>query len=73
MLIHDLDTPAVVCDLDKLERNIQAMANHCRQLHIPFRSHTRGEAKLSKQEVTVQGQILKNSKEHLMFFSCYSN
>ena len=41
MLIHDLDTPAVVCDLDKLERNIQAMADHCRQLDIPLRSHTK--------------------------------
>jgi D-serine deaminase-like pyridoxal phosphate-dependent protein len=30
MLIHDLDTPAVVCDLDKLERNMQAMAVHYR-------------------------------------------
>ncbi|OUC06800.1 hypothetical protein RY27_18810, partial [Litorilinea aerophila] len=41
MLIHDLDTPAVVCDLDKLERNIQAMARHCRELDIPLRSHTK--------------------------------
>lgn len=41
MLIHDLDTPAVVCDLDKLERNIRTMAEHCRQLDIPLRSHTK--------------------------------
>jgi D-serine deaminase-like pyridoxal phosphate-dependent protein len=41
MLIHDLDTPAVVCDLDKLARNIQAMAERCRQLDIPLRCHTK--------------------------------
>jgi D-serine deaminase-like pyridoxal phosphate-dependent protein len=41
MLIHDLDTPAVVCDLDKLERNIHAMHARCRELGIPLRSHTK--------------------------------
>jgi D-serine deaminase-like pyridoxal phosphate-dependent protein len=41
MLIHDLDTPAVVCDLDKLERNIRDMAARCREIDIPLRSHTK--------------------------------
>lgn len=41
MLIHDLDTPAVICDLDKLERNIDAMAARCREVGIPLRSHTK--------------------------------
>ena len=41
MRIHDLDTPAVVCELDKLERNIERMAAHCRRLAIPLRSHTK--------------------------------
>lgn len=41
MLIHDLDTPAVVCDLDKLERNIQATAASCQAVGIPLRSHTK--------------------------------
>lgn len=41
MLIHDLDTPAVVCDLDKVERNIRDMAAHCREIGIPLRSHTK--------------------------------
>lgn len=41
MLIHDLDTPAVVCDLDKLERNIRKMHAHCRAVGIPLRSHTK--------------------------------
>ena len=41
MLIHDLDTPAAVCDLDKMERNIRDMAAHCRQLGIALRAHTK--------------------------------
>jgi D-serine deaminase-like pyridoxal phosphate-dependent protein len=41
MLIHDLDTPAVVCDLDKLERNVRNMAAHCRQVGIALRAHTK--------------------------------
>src|SRR5256885_10180200 len=41
MLIHDLDTPAVTCDLDVLERNINGMAEVCRQVGIPLRSHTK--------------------------------
>ena len=41
MLIHDLDTPAVVCDLDKLERNIRDYAAHTRSVGIPLRSHTK--------------------------------
>jgi len=41
MLIHDLDTPAVVADLDKMERNIRDMAAYCRQIGIPLRVHTK--------------------------------
>jgi D-serine deaminase-like pyridoxal phosphate-dependent protein len=41
MLIHDLDTPAVVCDLNKMERNIQETAASCRAVGIPLRSHTK--------------------------------
>ena len=41
MLIHDLDTPAVVADLDKMERNIRDMAAYCRELDIPLRVHTK--------------------------------
>jgi D-serine deaminase-like pyridoxal phosphate-dependent protein len=39
--ISDLDTPAVVCDLDLLERNLAAMHAHCRSIGIPLRSHTK--------------------------------
>jgi D-serine deaminase-like pyridoxal phosphate-dependent protein len=41
MLIHKLDTPAVICDLDKLERNIAEMAARCREIGIPLRSHVK--------------------------------
>ncbi|MEX1021156.1 MAG: alanine racemase [Litorilinea sp.] len=41
MLIHDLDTPTVVCDLDKLERNLREMADRCRTLDIPLWTHTK--------------------------------
>jgi len=41
MLIHDLDTPSVICDLDKMERNIAEMAARCREIGIPLRSHTK--------------------------------
>jgi D-serine deaminase-like pyridoxal phosphate-dependent protein len=41
MRLDDLDTPAVICDLDVMERNLVSMADHCRDLDIPFRSHTK--------------------------------
>lgn len=41
MLIHDLDTPAVVIDLDKMERNIRDMIARTREVGIPLRAHTK--------------------------------
>lgn len=41
MLIHDLDTPSVVCDLDKLERNIKTYHEDAKQIGIPLWSHTK--------------------------------
>jgi D-serine deaminase-like pyridoxal phosphate-dependent protein len=41
MLIHDLDTPTVVCDLDKLERNITTYAENAKSVGIPLWSHTK--------------------------------
>ncbi len=41
MRISDLDTPALVCDLDVLDRNLTSMADHCRNIGIPLRSHTK--------------------------------
>ena len=41
MLIHDLDTPAVVIDLNILERNLRDMVAACRDAGIPLRAHTK--------------------------------
>lgn len=41
MLISDLDTPSLICDLDVLDRNLADMAQHCRSLGIPLRVHTK--------------------------------
>jgi D-serine deaminase-like pyridoxal phosphate-dependent protein len=41
MHIHDLDTPTVICNLDKLERNIREMHARCHDLALPLRSHTK--------------------------------
>jgi len=39
--IYELDTPAVVIDLAVLEKNIEDMAAHCRDLGITLRGHTK--------------------------------
>jgi len=41
MHIYDLDTPALVIDLDVLERNIANMAAHCKEVGIALRVHTK--------------------------------
>ena len=41
MHVYDLDTPAVVIDLDVLESNIQNMASRCADLDIALRPHTK--------------------------------
>lgn len=41
MNINDIDTPALIADLDILERNIGGMATLCRNLDIPLRVHTK--------------------------------
>jgi D-serine deaminase-like pyridoxal phosphate-dependent protein len=41
MHITDLDTPSLVIDLDRMERNIAAMQERCNALGIAFRPHTK--------------------------------
>ena len=41
MRVEDLDTPAVLCDLDVLDRNLAAMPARCRELGLPLRPHTK--------------------------------
>jgi D-serine deaminase-like pyridoxal phosphate-dependent protein len=39
MNIHDLETPSVLIDLDRMERNVRRMQDHCNALGIGFRPH----------------------------------
>ena len=41
MRMYDLDTPALVIDLDVLERNLHDMADRCAALGIALRAHTK--------------------------------
>ena len=41
MLIEELDTPAVVVDLDVLEKNIRRLAAYCRDHRLALRPHTK--------------------------------
>ena len=38
-LLSDLETPSVLIDLDKMERNIASMQKRCDELGISFRPH----------------------------------
>ena len=41
MLISELDTPALVVDLDVMERNLSRMAEYCREHDLRLRPHTK--------------------------------
>ena len=41
MLISELDTPALVVDLDVMERNLSQMAEYCRRHNLRLRPHTK--------------------------------
>ena len=41
MLISDLDTPAVIVDLDVMERNLSRMGDYCREHQLLLRPHTK--------------------------------
>ena len=41
MKIADLDTPAVLIDLDIMESNLARMAGYCRDHHLALRPHTK--------------------------------
>ncbi len=58
MHIYELDTPAVVIDLDVLEKNIEEMAVHCRGLGITLRGHTKSHKspEIAKMQVSAGSQ-----------------
>jgi D-serine deaminase-like pyridoxal phosphate-dependent protein len=41
MRIEELETPAVVVDLDILEQNVQSMADYCNRSNLKLRPHTK--------------------------------
>lgn len=41
MQVHDLETPAVIVDLDVVERNLQRMSEYCRRRGLALRPHTK--------------------------------
>ncbi len=41
MHIEELETPAIVVDLDVLEQNISSLADYCRRSHLDLRPHTK--------------------------------
>lgn len=41
MLIHELETPCVIVDLDIMERNVERMADYCHEKAIHLRPHTK--------------------------------
>ena len=41
MHLSELDTPALVVDLDVMERNLSQMADYCRRHHLRLRPHTK--------------------------------
>src|SRR5690242_10305945 len=41
MLINELDTPALIVDLDVMERNLSQMAAYCREHDLRLRPHTK--------------------------------
>jgi len=41
MKISDLETPAVIVDLDTMDRNLSRMADYCRQHQLLLRPHTK--------------------------------
>ena len=51
--VHDIDTPALVVDLDALKRNLARMAEFARKHHIRWRPH----AKLHKSALLAKMQI----------------
>jgi D-serine deaminase-like pyridoxal phosphate-dependent protein len=53
MLISEVETPAVVVDLDVMERNLSRMAEYCRTQKIKLRPHTKSHKipQLAKMQV----------------------
>jgi D-serine deaminase-like pyridoxal phosphate-dependent protein len=53
MHLYELDTPAVVVDLDVMERNLLRMADYCRRQDLRLRPHTKSHKipELAKRQI----------------------
>jgi D-serine deaminase-like pyridoxal phosphate-dependent protein len=53
LLVSDLETPAVVVDLDVMERNLSRMADYCRRKNLSLRPHTKSHKipELAKRQI----------------------
>jgi D-serine deaminase-like pyridoxal phosphate-dependent protein len=53
LLISDLETPAIVVDLDVMERNLSRMADYCRSKNLRLRPHTKSHKipELAKHQI----------------------
>ena len=53
MLISELETPAVIVDLDVMERNLSRMADYCRAHQLLLRPHTKSHKipELAKRQI----------------------
>lgn len=72
MLISDLDTPAVIVDLDVMERNLSRIANYCREHQLRLRPHTKTHKipQLAKRQIASGATgitVAKISEAEVMF------
>ena len=53
MHISDLETPAVIVDLDVMERNLSRVADYCRKHQLLLRPHTKSHKipELAKRQI----------------------
>ena len=53
MLVAELETPAVVVDLDVMEQNLSRMADYCREHRLLLRPHTKSHKipELAKRQI----------------------
>src|SRR5512132_4343212 len=53
MLVSELDTPAVIVDLDVMDQNLSRMAGYCREHQLLLRPHTKSHKvpELAKRQI----------------------
>ena len=64
MLVSELETPAVVVDLDVMERNLSRMADYCRDKNLRLRPHTKSHKipELAKRQMAHAAQGITVAK-----------